>query len=215
MVDVSGEVLVKCEDLASRYAEIIDRENLVPGEVLESLAALGVLDIRKLGYSGVVEVVRAISRYSPGLAHVVLVHASSLVAGGLEYPGGIVAFSVTEPGGGSDVMANLRTVAVSKDGALSLRGEKLFTSNAPYASHFLVLAKGEEGPSLYLAARSDRVKVYPMDLLGLRGAGTSRVVYEDAEAELVGTPGKGLREALTGINLGRLGYASIAQGIVN
>ncbi|MCE4620570.1 MAG: acyl-CoA/acyl-ACP dehydrogenase [Desulfurococcales archaeon] len=215
MPGVSPDVLAELERVASSYAETIDRSNLVPGEVLERLSGLGVFDFARLGFSGVVSVVRTLSRFSPGLAHVVLVHSSSLVAGDLEYPGGVVAFSVTEPGGGSDVLANLRTTAVVEGGVTRVRGEKLFTSNAPYASHFLVLAAGSEGPSLYLVPRSDRVRVEPMDLLGLRGAGTSRVVYDDAEAGLVGTPGKGLKEALRGINLGRLGYAAIALGIVD
>ena len=208
-------IISQCEDIAKEYGGVIDKENNVPVEVLEKLKSLGVFEFNNLGFSGVINVVRSLSRFSPGLAHVVLVHSSALVAGKLNYDGGIVAFSITEPGGGSDILSNLKTVAKSLRDTLTISGEKLFTSNAPYASIFLVLALGDEGPSLYAVPRSDRVLVERMDLLGLRGAGTSRVIYKEAEGRLVGKPGKGLKEALIGINLGRLGYAAIALGIVD
>ncbi len=215
MIGNLDSVLEESEKLAEKYAEKIDRDNLVPDSVISELLELGVFNARDLGYSGVVRVVRVISRYSPGLAHVVLVHSSSVLLGAIEEVDGIVAFSMTEPGGGSDVLANLKTEAVKSGEDYIVSGEKLFTSNAPYAKYFLILAMSREGPSLFLAEKSEGVEIYPMDLLGLRGAGTSRVVYRNVRARLVGKPGRGLKLALAGINLGRLGYAAIALGIVD
>jgi len=204
----------RLEEAASRYAERVDRENLAPRELLDELEGLGAFRAVDEGPLRVLQAVRAISRWSPGTAHIVLVHSSSVLAMG-ENPGGIVAFSMTEPGGGTDILANLQTRAEGAGDGYRITGEKIFTSNAPYASHFLVLASTSEGPALFLAPRSDRIHVEPLDLLGLRGSGASRVVYRGAPARLAGSPGRGVKEALRGINLGRLGYAAIALGIAD
>lgn len=215
MPDAPLELLERVEEIASKYAVVTDRENRVPDEALGELVGAGAFNAAGLGPLGIVQVVRSISRHSPGMAHVVLVHSTSVFASGLGSVDGIVAFSMTEPGGGSDVLGNLKTTAEERDGSAVIRGEKLFTSNAPYARYFLVLAKGPEGPTLYLAERDESIQVEPLDLLGLRGTGSSRVVYNDTPARRVGEPGRGLREALNGINMGRLGYAAIALGIID
>ncbi len=216
MKSYRGGIIEEAEAIASKYAEETDKNNIIPDEALRALSRIGVFDAKSLGPTGVVEVVRGISRYSPGMAHVVLVHSTSIYTGKLDIADGIVAFSMTEPGGGSDVLANLKTVAEERgDRRVVISGVKMFTSNAPYAKYFLVLARGREGPSLYLAEKDETIEIEVLDLLGLRGTGSSKVTYNNTLGELVGTPGKGLREALTGINMGRLGYAAIALGIAD
>ncbi len=201
-------------EVLPQYAESIDRNNRVADQILSDLWKLGGFDALSLGVSGLMEAVRLASMSSPGLAHVLLVHGTSvLLSGGSVGSSGIVAFSMTEPGGGSDVRANLRTRALKVDGRINIKGVKVFTSNALYASEFLVLALGDEGPGLYKVPKGVGVEVEELDLSGFRGSGVGRVVYRDAEGELAGTAGKGLREALEGVNIGRLGYASIALGI--
>ncbi len=193
-------------------AEGIDRSNLVPGEVLDALRGYGAFNTGSLGLGGLLEAVRLASMSSPGTAHVILVSASGSIAGGVE-PGRIVALSITEPGGGSDVKANLRTRAIEEDGRALITGVKVFTSNAVYADYFLVLAASESGDRLYLVERGSEVSVEPMDLSGFRGAGVGRVAYDNAAGVPVGEPGTGLKTSLQAINVGRLGYASIALGI--
>jgi len=145
----------------------------------------------------------------------ILINGTAKLSMGREVEkGSIVAVSITEPGGGSDVRSNLKTSARRSGERIVVNGVKVFTSNALYADYFLVLAQMEQGPTLLLLRRSDRIEVEPMDLTTMRGAGISTVHYNDAEAEaLIGEEGKGLREALKAINLGRLGYAVIALGI--
>ena len=215
MKHLSEEVLSRVEEISAQYAEITDRDNLVPQEALVKLFEAGAFNARELGPLGIIEIVRRISRHSPGIAHVVLVHSTSIYTGKLDITDGIVAFSMTEPGGGSDIVANLQTIAHERNGEAIINGVKMFTSNAPYAKYFLILAKGPSGPTLYIAEKDDTIDVEVLDLLGLRGTGSSRVVYNGTRARRVGTPGKGLREALTGINMGRLGYAAIALGIID
>jgi alkylation response protein AidB-like acyl-CoA dehydrogenase len=193
-------------------AEEIDRSNVVPGWLIDSLRREGAFDFESLGFRGVLEVVRLASKYSRGVAHVILVHnTSAYVVGGYD---GLLALSITEPGGGSDLKSNLRTVAEGGDEA-RLRGVKAFTSNATYASGFLVLAVGESGPTLYLAERHESIKVRPLDLMGFRGSGVSMVEYSGTPALRVGEPGRGVRESLRAINFGRLGYAAIALGMAD
>ncbi len=201
------------EELPSVAAEI-DRENRVPKGVLEDVWSLGGFDALSLGLGGLLEAVRLASRSSPGFAHVILVHGTSVLASnGRAGREGIVAFSITEPGGGSDVLANLKTTAEEDDGSARISGVKVFTSNALYAREFIVLARGPGGPTLYMVPSGPGVRVEALELSGFRGAGVGLVRYEGAEGVRVGEPGRGLREALSGINVGRLGYAAIALGI--
>ena len=205
------ETALKALETARRFWRIIDEENLVPDEAIGELRSLGLFRQSQAEPDVIMESVRAISRYSPGLAHVVLVSYSSYIATGVE---GLLALSITEPGGGTDIRANLKTVASGGAGGPRITGERIFTSNAPYADYFVVLAQGPSGPSLYLARPGEGVEYEVLEVTGLRGSGASRVVYRDAPAEPV-VEGDGLRRALAGINVGRLGYALIALGIVD
>jgi len=191
----------------------IDRENRVPDGFLERLREEGAFDLGSP--ASLLEAVRLASRSSPAVGHLILIHGTAWCrVRGLVGEPGIVAVSITEPGGGTDVLGNLETRAEPGGGGRYLvSGVKVFTSNALYARYFLVLARGPGGPTLYLAERSDSIMVEPLDLTTLRGAGVARVEYRAAEAVEAGTPGKGLREALEAINLGRLGYAAIGLGI--
>jgi len=197
-----------------RYWRVIDEENLVPGDVIRELRGSGAFDPGRVGLDSVLEAVRAAARFSPGLAHVILVSASAWLAasGRVE---GVLAFSITEPGGGTDVLGNLATKAEARDGSFTVSGVKVFTSNAPYADYYIVLARGPEGPTLYSVPRQDNVKYELLEVIGLRGAGASRVEYLNATANPAGEPGRGLKEALKGINLGRAGYGMIALGITD
>ncbi len=202
------------EDLARSYWREIDSSNIVPDHVISKLKSEGALSPGEVGLDEILEAVRVVSRYSPGLAHVILVNASAWLATGGSR-GGVYAFSITEPGGGTDIAANLKTVAIKAKSGYEISGVKIFTSNAPYADYFVVLASYENAPTLFLAARQDRIRYEVLEVLGLRGSGASRVEYDNANAELAGTPGKGIREALRGINLGRAGYGMIALGIAD
>ncbi len=214
IASLPGRLVEVLTSVLPGVAAEIDRRNLVPGELIEELRAAGAFDVGSLGLGGLLEAVRLASRSSPGTAHVILVHGTSVLAsGGRAGSRGIVAFSMTEPGGGSDVIANLKTRALEDGGAARISGVKVFTSNAAYAGEFLVLAMGPEGPTLYLVPRGDGVRVELLELSGFRGSGVGRVEYREAPGTRVGAPGRGLREALQGINVGRLGYAAIALGM--
>ncbi|MDX9999717.1 MAG: acyl-CoA dehydrogenase family protein [Polyangia bacterium] len=99
----------------------------------------------------------------------------------------ISAEALTEPRGGSDFFGTT-TMAVKKGDRYVLNGQKRFIVGGLGADFFLVYARTNPdvdpkmGISAFLVDRSDRVKLeHRFELLGLRGGGTARVVFDDAE----------------------------------
>ncbi|GAB6148325.1 acyl-CoA dehydrogenase family protein [Stetteria hydrogenophila] len=195
----------------------IDRGNLVPRGFLEELAAAGAFEAR--GPGELFGLVRLASRWSPAVGHVILVDGVAklgLRMLGFDPPrGSLLAIGVTEPGGGSDVRGNLETRAEEAGGEARVYGRKAFMSNGLYATHYLVLARGPGGETLYLAEAGEGVSLEPVELSAMRGAGVANAVFNGARAVRVGAPGRGLREALEVLNYGRAGYAAVGLGIAD
>ncbi len=201
--------------LLSETATDIDKKNLIPATLLNDLRNEGFFSPGKSDLADLLCRIRSLAFYSPGVAHSVLVNASAWLAAGRPEEEGIYALSVTEPGGGTDIRSSLKTSAHEDKSGVFITGEKIFTSNAPYADYFIVLALGSGGPTLYMVPRSENVTYDLLEVSGLRGTGASIVRYRNARGKRIGIPGKGLKESLSGINLGRLGYAAIALGIAD
>ncbi len=207
------------EDLVSyinlelpKVSGVIDQNNLAPQELIDGLRSRGAFNALNLGLNNVYALVRASARWSPAVAHIIMTSAS--VAFRINRDGPLYSLCITEPGGGSDIKSNLKTVADERtSGEAYLTGEKIYASNSLYADEFLVLANGPQGPTLYLAKGGPGIKVEAQDLFTFRGAGVGRVVFEGVPAQRVGTPGKGIREALETVNFERLSYGFIGLGI--
>lgn len=209
---VGGGLAAFLDTEVAGAAREIDRANAIPENVIDGLKRLGAFSVDSLGC--LIQLVRRASKWSRGVAHVLLVHGTAYLLVGGE---GIIAVSFTEPGGGTDMRRNLRTRAEAAGGVYRVYGEKVFTSNALYADRFLVLALDDNGaPALFECPRGEGVRVEPLDLSGFRGSGVGRVFYEGAECRRVTEKGvDGVRVALRSINVGRLGYAAIALGIAD
>lgn len=135
----------------------------------------------------------------------------------------VVAFSLSEPGGGTDLL-RLRTRATLEDGEWVIRGQKLYTSAAPQSTHICVLARTDEptdgklarGLSLILVERQDAISVRKLKLLGMRSAGTSEVFYDGARAPqdaLLGERGRGFYHLIGSLNRERIAAASLSVGL--
>ena len=94
-----------------------------------------------------------------------------------------VAFSLSEPGGGTDLLS-LQTRATLEGDEWVIDGQKLYTSRAPEADYIVVLARTDEptegkkarGLSLVLAEKpQEGIAVRKLNLVGYRSAGTSEV----------------------------------------
>jgi acyl-CoA dehydrogenase len=138
----------------------------------------------------------------------------------------LMSFGMTEPGGGTDVLA-LKTRATLQSGEWVVRGQKLYTSLADDADAILVLcrtdpaegAKRSRGLSLVLTPRNQPgVQVRRLDLMGQRAACTCEVFLDDARAPadaLVGEQGRGWQTLLRTLDEERILCAAMYVGITS
>lgn len=99
----------------------------------------------------------------------------------------VSAEALTEPRGGSDFFGTT-TTAVKKGDRFILNGQKRFIVGGLGADFFLVYARTNPdvdpkmGISALLVDRSEGVRTeHKFELLGLRGGGTARLVFQDVE----------------------------------
>ena len=136
----------------------------------------------------------------------------------------LMAFGMSEPGGGTDVLA-LRTRARLEGDEWVVRGQKLYTSLADDADAILVLcrtdpaedAKRSRGLSLVLTPRrQSAVQVRRLELMGQRAACTCEVFLDDARAPadaLVGEQGRGWHTLLKTLDEERILCAAMYVGV--
>ncbi len=131
-----------------------------------------------------------------------------------------IGMGMTEKQGGTDVRANTSVAQKAADGGFRLTGHKWFMS-APMSDAFLMLAQMEEGLGCFLVPRFlengernglhfQRLK----DKLGNRSNASSEVEFVNANGQLLGEPGKGVRTILEMVTLTRLDCALASAGIM-
>jgi acyl-CoA dehydrogenase len=135
-----------------------------------------------------------------------------------------ISISVTEPGGGTDVLGALSTFAEEKDDHFIINGTKVFTTGADVADYLLLLArtnrdvrKRSEGTSVFIIdAKSPGIQVRPIKTLGLRAFHTCEVIYESVRVpkeNLLGEKDKGWQQFVATLNNERVILAGISIGI--
>lgn len=139
----------------------------------------------------------------------------------------LATMCLTEPEAGSD-LARIRCRASETDGIWSISGEKIFISGgdqdlSPKILH-LVLARtsddGLKGLSLFLCpcTRADGVRnaisvTRIEEKMGLHGSPTCQLAFDDAQAEIIGKPGEGLKAMFILMNHARIDVA--LQGVAH
>jgi butyryl-CoA dehydrogenase len=133
------------------------------------------------------------------------------------------AFTLTEPGAGTDVMA-ISTTAVRDGSEFVVNGTKTFVSNGPIADTYIVFcwtdrSAGRKGMSALIVPRQTAglQPGEPFHKMGLRGSQTSEVVFRDCRVpaeNLLGREGEGLAIAMRGFDHGRIGISAQAVGIL-
>ena len=136
-----------------------------------------------------------------------------------------VAFGVTEPDAGIDT-TNIRTFARPVDGGYLVRGQKIWTTKAPYCDKVLLLvrttaledcAKRTDGMTLLLAdLQRPEVDIRPIPKAGRNAVVSCEVRYDDlfvAESDRVGEEGRGFHYLLDGLNPERILVGAEALGI--
>lgn len=132
------------------------------------------------------------------------------------------AFALSEPGAGSDA-ASLKTQAVPDGKGWRLKGEKTWISNGGVAGLYLVFAKtdpsrGSKGITCFLVERpSPGFTVREIKgKLGLRASSTAQLFFDETPVgpeTVLGSPGEGLKVALSALDGGRVSVAAGCVGI--
>src|SRR4051794_8217994 len=143
------------------------------------------------------------------------------------------AFSMSEPGCGSDVSA-IKTKAVREDGGYSITGQKMWLTNGGLANLVAVLVKTDEGAdSVYrnmttflvgkeggFGGTAQGVTIPgKIEKMGYKGVDTTEMVFEghkiSADQVLGGEPGKGFYQMMDGVEVGRVNVAARGCGVAN
>jgi len=131
------------------------------------------------------------------------------------------SFCLSEPGAGSDPQGML-TRARRTDSGWVLNGTKAWITSGSNAGVFIVWAKTEVDGKDRLSAfvvdpASPGISVgKPEEKMGQRASDTVTLTFEDVqldEGAVLGELGKGMRIAMTALDGGRVGIASLALGL--
>jgi alkylation response protein AidB-like acyl-CoA dehydrogenase len=142
------------------------------------------------------------------------------------------AFSMSEPGLGSDVSAVSTKATRADDGSYSITGQKMWLTNGATSTLVAVLTKTDEGAeSVYKNMTTFLVEkeagfgetaqgvTVPgkIDKMGYKGVETTELVLEGhqigADQILGGEPGKGFFQMMDGVEVGRVNVAARACGL--
>jgi acyl-CoA dehydrogenase len=167
-----------------------------------------------IGHYAVAQVLGA---YGTTPAHAAL--ARELLAGQRK-----LAFSMSEPSGGTDVARAMRTRAERVDGGWRINGQKMWTSGASLASHIVVLARTSaierspvHGVTMFLVpADAPGVTIREIDTFGIHGMSTCEIFYDDVAVDadaVLGEVDAGMRQVFATINREGLNAAAACIGV--
>ena len=129
------------------------------------------------------------------------------------------AYCLTEPGAGSDANSGKTTATLSDDGKnYIINGQKMWITNAGFASIFIVFARIEEDKNISaFILEYDKENPNGVSLgeeehkLGIKASSTRQVFFSDTKIpveNLLYGRGKGFKIALNALNIGRIKLAS-------
>jgi alkylation response protein AidB-like acyl-CoA dehydrogenase len=222
-----------------------DEQMLWPGDLVRKMGELGLMGVAVhedyggagLDYVSYAIVIEELSRIDASLGVIASVN-NSLVCYGLEKFGSeeqkrellvplasgraLGAFSLSEPGAGSDAAAQ-KTTAVREGDDYVINGVKNWVTNGDHADTIILMAmtdpsKGVKGISAFLVdTRAPGVSVVKIEnKLGIRSAHSCQMAYDAYRLPAwrrLGEEGQGFKIAMTILNAGRIGIAAQALGI--
>jgi alkylation response protein AidB-like acyl-CoA dehydrogenase len=145
------------------------------------------------------------------------------------------AFSMSEPGCGSDVSAiRSRAVLSADEKTWTLNGQKMWLTNGGSSTLVAVLVKTDLGassvyknmttflvekPAGFGRVRDGLTIPGKIEKMGYKGVDTTELVMEDLEVDagqvLGGEPGRGFYQMMDGVEVGRVNVAARGCGVAN
>jgi len=244
-VQIRDAVRELCVREFGPHAARWDEEGSVPQSAIERLAEQGFLGMAipeewgGVGYDArtIVVVLEEIARISAALAIMIAVHNSvgalPVFRFGTEeqrhrflprlVSNELGAFSLSEPGAGSDAGSIESTARREGDGYV-LNGAKNWVTNGGRAGVYLIFARtdreaGNRGLSAFLVERGATGLVVgkPERKMGLCGSDTVALTLEDLRVpagQRLGAEGEGFKIAMSMLDAGRVGVAAQALGLM-
>ncbi|GAA4512689.1 MULTISPECIES: acyl-CoA dehydrogenase family protein [Nonomuraea] len=257
LTDVQREILRTVREFADKeilpVAQRLEREDAYPQEIVEGMREMGLFGLTiPEEYGGLGEslltyalAVEEIARGWMSVSGIVNTHfivAYMIMKHGTEeqrrhylprMATGEVrgAFSMSEPGCGSDVSAITTRAARDGDGYV-IDGQKMWLTNGGTANLVAVLVKTDEGAdSVYRNMTTFLVEKEPgygevepgltipgkISKMGYKGVDTTEMVFDGYRAPasqvLGGTPGRGFYQMMDGVEVGRVNVAARGCGV--
>ena len=133
------------------------------------------------------------------------------------------ALALTEPGAGSDIQGGVTTKAEKQGNEWVINGAKMWCTNASIAEYIITLVRtdakgGSKSLSMILVPTDSKgLSIGPAEKkMGLRGSPTHGISYDNVRVpmeNLVGMEGRGLFQALTTLDGGRISIGAISIGL--
>jgi acyl-CoA dehydrogenase len=131
------------------------------------------------------------------------------------------SFCLTEAGGGTDILATLKTRAVKNSHGWRLNGSKYWISGAINSDVLIVVARTAEhrsrGITMFLVPAHERgVTATELNTFAINSYDTCSITFDDVdlpEDSILGTENQGFMQVLGTLNSERLNAAAVAAGI--